>query len=110
MKYKDLKQKPWFKFMSNKYVLVLTVFVVWMLFLDSNSWLIHRELNQEIDEIKANKFYYQTEIQKDKQILNELKDSIEIERFARETYFMKRPNEDVYIIEYEDSLKTDKDE
>jgi len=110
MKYKDLKQKPWFKFMSNKYVLVLTVFVVWMLFLDSNSWLIHRELNQEIDEIKGNKLYYQTEIQKDKQILNELKDSIEIERFARETYFMKRPNEDVYIIEYEDSLKTDKDE
>ncbi|MBZ9619821.1 FtsB family cell division protein [Psychroflexus lacisalsi] len=110
MKYKDLKQKPWFKFMSNKYVLVLTVFVVWMLFLDSNSWLIHRELNQEIDEIKANKLYYQTEIQKDKQILNELKDSIEIERFARETYFMKRPDEDVYIIEYEDSLKTDKDE
>jgi hypothetical protein len=110
MKYKDLKKKTWFKFMSNKYVLVLTVFIVWMLFLDSNSWLIHRELNQEINEIKANKLYYQTEIQSDKRILNELEDSIEIERFARETYFMKRPNEDIYIIEYEDSLKTDKDE
>ncbi|MBZ9626743.1 septum formation initiator family protein [Psychroflexus sp. CAK1W] len=110
MKYKDLKKKTWFKFMSNKYVLVLTVFVVWMLFLDSNSWLIHRELNQEIKEIKANKTYYQEEIQKDKQVLNELDDSIEIERFARETYFMKRPDEDIYIIEYEDSLKTDKDE
>lgn len=110
MKYKDLKKKTWFKFMSNKYVLVLTVFVVWMLFLDSNSWLIHRELNQEIKEIKANKAYYQEEIQKDKQILKELDDSIEIERFARETYFMKRPDEDIYIIEYEDSLKTDKDE
>ncbi|MBZ9786518.1 septum formation initiator family protein [Psychroflexus sp. CAK57W] len=110
MKYKDLKKKTWFKFMSNKYVLVLTVFVVWMLFLDSNSWLIHRELNQEIKEIKADKTYYQEEIQKDKQVLNELDDSIEIERFARETYFMKRPDEDIYIIEYEDSLKTDKDE
>lgn len=110
MKYKDLKKKPWFKFMSNKYVLVLTVFLVWMLFLDSNSWLIHRELNQEIEEIKANKAYYQEEIKNDKRILKELDDSIEIERFARETYFMKRPNEDIYIIEYEDSLKTDKDE
>lgn len=110
MKFEDLKRKPWFKFMSNKYVLVLTVFMVWMLFLDSNSWLIHRELNQEIDDIKANKLYYQKEIQKDKRILNELEDSIEIERFARETYFMKRSNEDIYIIEYEDSLKTDKDE
>ncbi|MBZ9650584.1 FtsB family cell division protein [Psychroflexus montanilacus] len=110
MKFKDLKKKPWFKFMSNKYVLVLTVFIVWMLFLDSNSWLIHRELNQEIEEIEANKLYYQKEIKSDKQILKELEDSIEIERFARETYFMKRPNEDIYIIEYEDSLKTDKDE
>ena len=110
MKYKDLKQKAWFKFMSNKYVLVLTVFIIWMLFLDSNSWLIHRELDQEIDEIEANKTYYQEEIKKDKRILEELKDSIEIERFARETYFMKRPNEEIYIIEYEDSLKTDKNE
>ena len=110
MKYKDLKQKAWFKFMSNKYVLVLTVFIIWMLFLDSNSWLIHRELDQEIDEIEANKTYYQEEIKKDKRILKELEDSIEIERFARETYFMKRPNEEIYIIEYEDSLKTNKDE
>lgn len=110
MNYKDLKKKPWFKFMSNKYVLVLTVFIVWMLFLDSNSWLIHRELNQEIEEIEANKLYYKKEIESDKQILKELEDSIEIERFARETYFMKRPNEDIYIIEYEDSLNTDTDE
>ena len=110
MNYKDLKKKTWFKFMSNKYVLVLTVFIVWMLFLDSNSWLIHRELNQEIEEIEANKLYYKKEIESDKQILKELEDSIEIERFARETYFMKRPNEDIYIIEYEDSLNTDTDE
>jgi cell division protein FtsB len=110
MNFKELQNKQWFKFMSNKYVLVLTVFVVWMLFLDSNSWLIHRELNQEIEEIEANTLYYKKEIASDKEILDELKDSIEIERFARETYFMKRPNEDIYIIEYEDSLNTDTNE
>lgn len=106
MKYKDLKQRRWFRIISNKYILVLSVFIVWMLFLDSNSWLIHRELNHEIDEIKANRAYYIKQIKKDKQTLEELDDSIEIERFARETYFMKRPNEDIYIIEYEDSLNT----
>lgn len=110
MNFKELQNKQWFKFMSNKYVLVLTVFVVWMLFLDSNSWLIHRELNQEIEEIEANTLYYKKEIASDKEILDELKDSIEIERFAREIYFMKRPNEDIYIIEYEDSLNTDTNE
>ena len=110
MKYKDLKRKPWFKFMSNKYVLVLTVFMVWMLFLDSNSWLIHNELNTEIEEIEDNRDYYIQQIKQDKKILKKLDDSIEIERFARETYFMKRPNEEIYIIEYEDSLKTKSNE
>ena len=61
MSFKELKNKQWFKFMSNKYVLVLTLFVVWMLFLDSNSWLVHRELNQEIEEIEANTLYYKKE-------------------------------------------------
>jgi hypothetical protein len=27
-----------------------------------------------------------------------------IERMARETYYMKKPNEDIFIIEYEDSI------
>ena len=29
-----------------------------------------------------------------------------IEKLAREKYYMKKDNEDIYIIEYEDSLKT----
>ncbi|MFN2261986.1 MAG: septum formation initiator family protein [Psychroflexus sp.] len=110
MNYKQLKSKTWFKIISNKYVLVLLIFCIWMLFLDSNSWLVQRELNQEINEINANREYYIKEIQKDKQILEELDDSLEIERFARETYFMKRPNEEIYIIEYEDSLKSKSDD
>lgn len=110
MNYKQLKSKTWFKILSNKYVLVLLIFCIWMLFLDSNSWLVHRELNQEINEIEANREYYIKEIQHDKQILEELNDSLEIERFARETYFMKRPDEEIYIIEYEDSLKSKTDD
>ncbi|MDN6279417.1 MAG: septum formation initiator family protein [Psychroflexus sp.] len=105
MKFKEIKQKKWFKALSNTYVLVGLIFLIWMLFLDTNSWLTHRELNAEIEELKNNKAYYLKETQNDQQTLNTLNDSIEIERFARETYFMKRKNEEVYIIEYEDSLK-----
>lgn len=105
MKFKEIKQKKWFKVLSNTYVLVGLIFLIWMLFLDTNSWLTHRELNAEINELNNNKAYYLKETQKDKQTLSTLNDSIEIERFARETYFMKRKNEEVYIIEYEDSLK-----
>ena len=104
MKFKDLKKKPWFRFISNKYVLVSLVFAVWMIFLDTNSWFIHHELDEELNELEDNKSYYQTEISKDKVTIENLNDSVELEKFARQKYYMKRPNEDIYIIEY-DTIK-----
>ncbi|TPN85460.1 septum formation initiator [Aquimarina algicola] len=79
-----------------------------MLFLDTNSWLIHRELDQEIQELEENKEYYIKEIVKDQKNIKTLKDSGELEKFAREEYFMKRDNEEIYIIEYEDSVTKNK--
>jgi len=101
MKFKDLRKKPWFRFMSNKYVLISLVFIGWMFFLDTNSWFIHHELDQEIDELQDNKNYYQTEIAKDKAVIEKLQDSVELEKFARQKYYMKRADEDIYIIEYD---------
>ena len=101
MKFKDLRKKPWFRFVSNKYVLISLVFTGWMIFLDTNSWFIHHELDQEINELQDNKNYYQNEIAKDKAIIEKLQDSVELEKFARQKYYMKRPNEDIYIIEYD---------
>ncbi|MGB5498080.1 MAG: septum formation initiator family protein, partial [Maribacter sp.] len=34
----------------------------------------------------------------------------ELEKFAREHYYLKKKNEEIYLIEYEDSLKNKKDE
>ncbi len=102
---KELKQKGWFKYISNKYVLLLAAFAVWMFFFDSNSWFVHHELNNEISDLEKNKEYYQTEIDKDKKTINTLNDSVAIEKFAREEYYMKRENEEIFIIEYEDSLR-----
>lgn len=101
MKFKDLRKKPWFRFISNKYVLISLVFVGWMFFLDTNSWFIHHELDQEINELQDNKDYYQTEIAKDKAVIEKLQDSVELEKFARQKYYMKRADEDIYIIEYD---------
>nr|WP_278042973.1 septum formation initiator family protein [Aquimarina brevivitae] len=98
---------PVFAILLNKYVLIVLLFVIWMLFFDTNSWLIHRELDQEINELENNKEYYIKEIVKDQKNIKTLKDSGELERFAREEYFMKRDNEEVYIIEYEDSIPKD---
>ncbi|WP_340155004.1 septum formation initiator family protein [uncultured Winogradskyella sp.] len=89
---------------KNIYVIVLVVFVVWMLFFDAHSWLFHHELNQDIDELEYQKEHYRNEMAKDDKAIKELSTEEGIERTARENYYMKKPSEDIYIIEYEDSL------
>jgi len=81
-----------------------------MLFFDTNSYLIHKELNDDIDALDDNKEFYKAEINHDKDFINKMKDSNEQEKFAREKYFLKKANEDIYIIEHEDSIKTKKNE
>lgn len=103
MKWKEIRNNRWFRIASNKYLLVLVAFVFWMLFLDSNSWLIHRELDLEIDDLEKNREYYHNEISKDKAIIENLNDSLELEKFARREYFMKRDNEEIFIIEYREA-------
>lgn len=107
---KNLKKKKWFGVLTNIYVLVLTAFVVWMLFFDTNSLLIHRELKKEIKNLEKTQDFLQNEIEKDKKIIEKLSDSNELEKFAREQYYLKKKNEEIYLIEYEDSLKNKKDE
>lgn len=103
---KSITKKPFFRFVSNKYVLVLLLFVAWMLFLDNYSYLEHSILNKEINELDDNKKYYQDEIKADQQKIKLLKNTDQVEKYAREKYFMKKDSEDIYIIEFEgDSVK-----
>ena len=104
MKFSEFKQIKWVRFISNKYVLILALFIIWMLFFDTNSFLIHNELNNDIEALEDNKEFYKEEIKNDKVFIEKMKDSNEIERYAREKYFLKKEKEDIFIIEHEDSL------
>lgn len=95
------KDKSWFKFISNKYIWVLLFFVSWMVFLDNYSYFDHRILNNQIEELEENKTYYQEEIKKDEKQIKLLQNPEQIEKYAREKYFMKKDSEDIYIIEFE---------
>ncbi|MEC4050337.1 septum formation initiator family protein [Flavobacterium sp. SUN046] len=109
-KFKTLFENyPFLKFLGNKYVIVLVFFTIWMLFLDNTSYLVHRELDKQIQELEDNKTYYQQEINKDKKSIEKLKDPDQIEHYAREKYFMKKDSEDIYIIDYEEDDLRKKD-
>ncbi|MFD1063497.1 septum formation initiator family protein [Winogradskyella litorisediminis] len=96
---------------KNFFVLVTVGFVVWMLFFDTHSWLLHHDLNKDIEALENEKEYYRNEMEKDKKAIKILSTEEGVEKVARETYYMKKPNEEIYIIEYEDSIpKKDNDE
>ena len=105
MNFKELKKNKWIRFISNKYVLILILFIVWMLFFDTNSYLIHNELDSDINALEEKAEFYQKEINQDKSFIKKMEDSNEMEKFAREKYYLKKENEDIYIIEHEDSIK-----
>lgn len=93
-----------FKPFKNIFLLVTIIFIVWMLFFDANSWLIHRELNKEIDALNVKKEFYESEINSDKKEIKILQTPEGVEKYAREKYNMKKEYEDIYIIET-DTLK-----
>jgi len=104
----SFKDKSWFKFLSNKYVWVLLFFSTWMIFLDNYSYFDNRVLDKQINELEVNKKYYQDEIKKDQENIKKLKNPDQIEKYAREKYYMKKDSEDIYIIEFQgDTIEKD---
>ena len=98
------------KYFKNIFLIIFSIFAIWMLFFDANSLIIHNELNGDINDLEDEKEFYLKEIEKDDKELEKLSTDEGLEKFAREEYYMKREKEDIFIIEYEDSLKTKKNE
>tara|TARA_Y100000389_G_C17271180_1_gene418048 strand:+ start:320 stop:550 length:231 start_codon:yes stop_codon:yes gene_type:complete len=72
-----------------------------MTFLDTNSLLIHEELNREIKKLKNRKDALTEEINKDQTLIQKLENIDSLEHYGRENYNLKKDNEDIFIIEYE---------
>jgi len=106
MTFKQFRNKPIVKITTNKYFIVLFIFIIWMVFFDENSLLNHLEFNKETNKLQSEKEYYKSEIYKDSSLVKKLENKEELEKFAREKYNMKKENEEIYLIEY-DTLKKD---
>jgi cell division protein FtsB len=104
MRFIELKNNQVFKIITNIFVLILIPFLIWMLFFDENSYLVHRKFTKEINNLENTITFYESKISEDKATIKKLQDSLQLERFAREKYLMKKENEDIYIIEF-DTIK-----
>lgn len=83
----------------NKYILTIIIFFIWILLFDSNNLITRYKDMRELHKLKTDREYFTKRIEIDRKKLHELKtDNRNLEKFAREQFHMKKPDEDLYII------------
>lgn len=92
-----------FKMFKNKWIIAIVLFLTWIVFFDENSIVSHQKNKQRLFELKQQEDYYRERIEVDKQKLEDLKAGEEkLEKFAREQYYMSKPDEDVFVVVEDD--------
>lgn len=93
-------RKSWIFRYKMHYFGALAAFIVWMLFFDQKDYFTQVNRKKEVETLEEKKAFYQTQIATTKKQIEALdQDPAMLEKFAREKYYMKRDDEDVYIIE-----------
>jgi cell division protein FtsB len=94
-----------FRIIGNKYFLTILAFAAWMLFFDNNNLLRQRQMAEQLNELEREKSFYLEQIERNSNIAEALEnDTALLEKYAREKYLMKRDNEDIYLIVYEEEV------
>lgn len=97
---KKIKKSKFYKQFGNIYLIITTVFLIWIFFWDSNSVIVNLKLRKEINQLEKRKAELEKNIAIDKKIISSLENLDSLERYAREKLFMKKENEEIYIIEF----------
>jgi cell division protein DivIC len=86
-------------YLRNFYVVVGGIALVWVLFFDRYNFLDRLQTQLRIKELRSDLAFFKAERDNIEETRNMLEsDIVEIERFARERYMMKRENEDLFLI------------
>jgi len=82
-----------------KYAVVCIIGVLIIGFLDDNSMWNHMKNLQKIEELTEETAKYQERYERDQAQIRDLKKNPKaIEKIARERYFMKEDNEDIFVL------------
>ncbi len=79
------------------WVISIVIFVLLITVFDKNNLIEAWRLKQDLNELEAQKKYYQDKIYQDSTLLENLKDDAFLEQYAREHYLMKRDGEVIYV-------------
>ena len=94
------------KINKKKYWIIIPGFLAFILYFGEHSLYKQQVPKQHLKELKNEAELYKQQIIENTEKLSDLRTNNEnIERFAREEYFMKKKNEDIYVVVASDSVK-----
>jgi cell division protein FtsB len=83
---------------TNKYLLSIAIFLAWITFVNDIDLIFILRSKSEVTQLQQEVEQMKKENQEASSMLSELQtNQVTLEKFARETYMMKRDNEDVFV-------------
>ena len=87
------------KYINNRYFYTGLLFVVWMVFFDQENIVEQLNLSSQLNELEDQKEFYQDEIKANTDAIDVLEnDTVRLEKYAREKYYMKKDGEDIFVL------------
>lgn len=94
-----------------KYQLTIVLGVLLVGFLDEDSIMKYIELEYQISDLKTEIDKYESQYKKDSEELKKLqRDPMEMSRIARERYFMRKDNEDIFVLSTDEKSSDNNDD
>jgi cell division protein DivIC len=86
------------KWLKNRYAFTIIAFTFWVSFIDQNNILTQYTYHTQLHVLEGEKEYFEAAIEKTSKELYDLTENpATLEKFARENYFMKKNNEEVFV-------------
>ena len=86
-------------YVNNRYVLTFLGALIWLSFFDRNDFITTYTYQKKLKGLQNEKTYYESEVIRYTEDLNNLlSNPANMEKYAREKYYMKKDNEDLFVI------------
>ncbi len=88
-----------FAILKNKYFIASAFFIIWMSFFDPKDWGLILARKEKLRDLDKSEKHLTLQIAETRKELDLLKTNAQtIEKYAREKYYMKKDNEDLFIV------------
>lgn len=96
---RNITWKTIFRLLKNKFFLSFLAFTVWIVVFDQHNLIDRIKTKRHLKQLREDTTFYHNRLKNDRDLIEQLETNQQnLEKFAREQYLMKKPDEDVFVI------------